>query len=119
MDTVIRVGDDMLTEDEIKQEILLIQRKIDSYRKELEPFQELEKLFDEKANRVGSSIDVKITISQKASKEAMIKAWEKEIIVYNRVLEGKKMDPLPDPRYYDGVADKVKRIVKEIKEDKS
>ena len=115
---MIRVGDNMLTEDEIKQEILLIQSKIDSYRDELKPFEELEKLFDEKANRVGSSIDVKITISQKASKEAMIKAWEKEIIVYNRILNGKKMDPLPDPRYYDGISDQVERIVKAMKEDK-
>lgn len=90
----------MLTESQIKDEIKLLDLKIESYLKKLEPFIEIQnriqkEILDRCINNTSSeSLNVTLTIKQKSTLEATIKRWEHEKTIYKRILDGKRMDNL-------------------------
>ncbi len=108
----------MLTEKELKDEIKLIQQKIDVYEKEIEPFLELENLIHDKMSKFGGNeLSINLVIQQKSSKVAMIKSWEKEILVYKRILNGKRMDKLQEPRYVEKTKAMITKAIEQIKRE--
>lgn len=91
----------MLTEPELREEIQLIQDKIKKYRDELQPYLQIIDSFQREVDSrfvktlvAASELKVTITMSAVTQKLNQIKIWENELRVYNRILEGKRMDKI-------------------------
>ncbi len=107
----------MLSEKELKAEIELLEDKIEIYTEELAPFKLLEDLIEEKLrmSTFRGDLNIKIIIQQKASKEAKMKGWKNELMIYKRILDGKKMDHLQTPRYCDRTNKIIEDAITELK----
>lgn len=106
----------MLTEDEIKAEIELLNVKIKKFEAQVKPFLELESLIQGRLNELHSGININVAIQQKSAKEAMIKNWKKELQIYQRILSGKKMDPLAGEDNADKTGQLIRQVISEVKE---
>lgn len=106
----------MLTEDEVKGEIELIKEKIKTFEKEIEPFVKLQQEIETKFDRLHSPFSFNINIPIKSGKEAMIKSWKKELLIYERILKGKRMDHLQDRTINDVQSEHAKKLMEKLKE---
>ena len=90
----------MLTEKEMKVEVELLSCKIEIYRKKLQPYSDMEEKFRKEINEnfikstYSESITFTLNLKEVSRLRGIIKKWNDEIAIYQRILAGRKMEKI-------------------------